>query len=206
MSRRLLLCVLAVLIAVTTAVGPSRLAAAAGLVRTASGEPGFLPAPTPVRVTAPAVRISRLTSILDNQRIPVAGGGQSPGVVLLEFSGIELDQLTLSHDAAPAGLRIVNEGSGAAAATIGGAGQTVRLWGVLKRLDVCLSSLPGADPCPDIAGAKGLLSLLVRGGVKLPDMLRGKNLDIEVYALTVTGPDGATSLSLPQGRLSQGAP
>jgi hypothetical protein len=46
------------------------------------------------------------------------------------------------------------------------------------------------------------LSLLTRAGGKLPDVLRGKNLDIDVYALTVKAPDGSTSLGLPLGRLT----
>ncbi|HVE24419.1 MAG TPA: hypothetical protein VNC22_03400 [Sporichthya sp.] len=203
MTRRLLLAVLAAVVAVTTAVGPSRLAAASGLVRAADGSPGFLPEPTPVRVTAPTVRISLLRSILDDQQIPLAGGGQSPrGTVLLEFAGIELDGLHITQNGSSFALAISNGGGGDRAATIGGAGQTVHLWGVLKRLNVCLASLPGPEACPDIARGVGALSLLIRAGGKLPEVLRGKNLDIDVYALTVKAPKGSTSLGLPLGRLS----
>lgn len=202
MTRRLLLALLAALVAVTTAVGPSRLAQASGLVRAAENGPAFLPEPLPVRVTAPTVRISLLKSILDNQPIPLAGGGQSPrGTVLLEFTGIELDGAQITQTGTSFSLAISNGGSGDQAATIGGAGQAVRLWGVLKHLEVCLASLPGSEACPDVSRGVGALSLLIRTGGKLPDVLKGRNLDIEVYALTVTAPSGATSLGLPLGRL-----
>jgi len=149
------------------------------------------------------VRISLLRSILDNQRIPLAGGGEAPrGTVLLEFSGIQLDQARIAQDTAGFTLAITNGGSGAQAATIGGAGQTVQLWGVLKHLEVCLAALPGTDACPDVSNGVGALSLLLRTGAKLPETLRGKNLDIDVYALTVSAPGSATSLLLPVGRLA----
>lgn len=202
MTRRLVLVLVAALLAITTAVGPSRLATAMG-VAPAAGDPGFLPEPLPVTVTAPTLRITLLSSFLDNQRIPLAGGGQSPReTVLLEFSGIELDQVRIAQDAAGLAMAITNAGSGEDAARIGGTGQTVRLWGVLRRLEVCLASLPGSEACPDVANATGALSLLVRSGGKLPEVLRGKNLDIDVYALQVSAPDGSTSLSLPRGRLT----
>lgn len=47
MRRRAALVLLAAALAMTTAVGPSRLAAAAGLTRAAGGDPGFLPEPGP---------------------------------------------------------------------------------------------------------------------------------------------------------------
>lgn len=202
MTRRLLLVVLTALVAATTAVGPSRLASAARFAPSAA-EPGFLPEPLPVRVTAPTLRISLLRSVLENQRIPLAGGGQSPrGTVLLEFAGIELDQVRIAQDAAAFTFAITNAGAGKQAATIGGAGQTVQLWGVLKHLEVCLAALPGAEACPDVTNSIGALSLLTRSGGKLPEVVRGKNLDIDVYALTVRAPRSATSLLLPVGRLA----
>jgi hypothetical protein len=202
MSRRPLVVLLAALVAGTTAAGPSRLAAAAGFATDATA-PGFLPEPAPVRVTAPSLRISLLSAIQDNQRIPLAGGGESPrGTVLLEFAGIELDQVSITQNSSTFSLAILNDGSGDRAATIGGAGQHVQLWGVLKRLNVCLASLPGSEACPDVAGGIGALSLLTRAGGKLPDVLRAKNLDIDVYALTVNAPAGSTSLGLPLGRLT----
>lgn len=206
MTRRLPLTLLAVLLAallaVTTAVGPSRLASAVGLAPAAT-EPGFLPQPLPVRVTAPVVRITLLSSILDNQRIPLAGGGQSPNnTVLLEFAGIELDEVRKTQETREFSLLIANDGAGDSAESIGGPGQTVQLWGVLKHLEVCLASLPGTEACPDVANGIGALSLLVRSGGKLPEVLRGKNLDIDVYAVKVSAPAGATSLKLPVGRLA----
>jgi hypothetical protein len=122
--------------------------------------------------------------------------------VLLEFSGIALDQVRIAQDSGAFAMAITNAGSGDAAAQIGGSGQTVQLWGVLRHLEVCLDTLPGREACPDVTNGVGALSLLVRSGAKLPDVLRGKNLDIDVYALRVTAPGGATSLSLPQGRLA----
>lgn len=201
MTRRVLVAGLTTLVALATAIGPSRLADATGLLPAATA-PGFLPEPLPVRVTAPTLRIALLRSVLDNQPIPLAGGGQSPRqAVLLEFAGIELDQLRIAQDTAGFALAITNDGTGSAAATIGGAGQIVQLWGVLKRLEVCLAALPGPEACPDVADGIGALSLLIRSGGKLPDELRGRNLDLELYALKVANPRGTTSLSLPRGRL-----
>jgi hypothetical protein len=204
MIRRLLLTLLAAVVAVATAVGPSRLAAATGLAPGAAGpQPDFLPEPIPVRVTSPEIRILLLGTILDNARIPLAGGGMSPrGTVLLQFSGIDIDQARIAQDGAGFGLSILNGGSGESAAAIGGEGQTVQLWGVLHHLEVCLSTLPGADPCPDVSRIVPVLAALTQGGGKLPRVLRGKNLDIDVYALRVTAPNGATSLNLPHGHLA----
>src|SRR5581483_10866779 len=128
-----------------SAIGPARLADAVGLAP-AAAPAGFTPEATPVRVVAPTVRITDLTTLSENQPIALAGGGTSPrgsasagGTLLLRFAKIDLDNLTLSQNrAGMSALTIANSGSGTSAATIGGTGGTVELWGVLHSLQVCL--------------------------------------------------------------------
>jgi hypothetical protein len=185
------------LLAVATAVGPSRLAGA--VTRPAAAPaPGFLAAPGPVRVTAPTLRITALSAIQQRQPIPLAGGGTSPaGTFLLEFARIDLDKVSISQVGGGAALAISNAGSGAGAAVIGGG--DVLLWGVVRRLDVCL---PPA-PCTDLHAILGLLGSLVKSGA-LPHVINAKNLDIDVYAVRATGANGGPSLQLPSGRVTVG--
>lgn len=153
--------------------------------------------------------------------------------MLLRFEAIELDRLGITSARGGAfGLAITNAGSGSQAATIGGAGQQVELWGVLNALDLCLppgtladlvagfagdprardtlrrllaetEGRPDADaPCRDVRPLIPLLSVYVRNGGVLPETIRARSLDIDVHAMHVSAPDRATSLSLPQGRLS----
>lgn len=244
-GRRLLLVALAAVVAATTAVGPSRLAGAVGLASTAAAPaPGFLPEPAFVKVTAPSLRLTDLSAILEDQPIPLAGGGRSPagsvanqGTVLLQFQSIDLDNLTISQSGAgPFSLAITNPGAGDQAATIGGPGETSDLWGVLNRLDLCLnisnleglagglpvvggllssvlrlihalvpiSSDPNSGPCFSLVSLIPVLSALVKAGIPLPSPIPANNLDIDVYALHVTAPNGSTSLSLPNARLVVG--
>ena len=86
-----------------SALGPVRLASAVGLAPTA-GPVSFVPEATPVRVVSPAVQITDLTSILENQAIPLAGGGTSPagtaltgGTLLLRFDRIDLASLSINY-------------------------------------------------------------------------------------------------------------
>jgi hypothetical protein len=165
----------------------------------AAPAPGFLAAPAPVRVTAPTLRITALSAVTQRQSIPLAGGGTSPNsTLLLEFARIDLDRVSISQKSAGAfTLAINNAGSGAQAAVIGG--QDVVLWGVVRRLDVCL---PPA-PCSDLHSILPLLGSLVKSGA-LPHVINAKNLDIDIYALRATGAGGGTSLLLPAGTVSVG--
>jgi len=141
--RRAAVLAVAGLLAVGTAVGPYRLANA--VTRPAAAPaPGFVAAPTPVRVTAPTLRITGLVALQQRQPIALADGGTSPaGTLLLQFARIDLDKLIISQKADGAALAITNAGSGAGAAVIGG--QDVLLWGVVHRLDVCLPPAPCTD-------------------------------------------------------------
>jgi hypothetical protein len=164
----------------------------------AAPAPGFLASATPVRVTAPTLRITRLSAIQQRQAIPVAGGGTSPsGTLLLEFAQIDLDQVSINQVRGGAALAIDNAGSGAGAAVIGGG--DVVLWGVVRRLDVCL---PPA-PCSDLHSVLPLLGSLVKSGA-LPHVINAKNLDIDIYALRARGGGGGTALRLPRGRVTVG--
>jgi hypothetical protein len=201
---------------VGSAVGPSRLAAAVGRATGAAAPAGFVPEATPVRVVAPSVRIIDLAAIAENQPIALAGGGRSPagtaltgGTLLLRFARIELDNLTLSQQRTGLfSLTIANSGSGAGAATIGAAGGTVELWGVLHSLQVCLPQTllhsPSGAPCNDVRPLVPALALLVARGTKLPSPIDGKNLDIDIYALKADVGGTADSLSLPSGRVTVG--
>jgi len=202
--------VVVAVVAVATAVGPGRLAAAFPTAPTA-GPAGFLPAPTPVRVTAPTLRIIDLRAIVEDQPIALAGGGRSPrgsaasgGTVLLRFARIELDNLTIGGSQAGAyALAITNSGAAAQAATIGGPGGGVELWGVLHHLEVCLphGSLPGAaGACPEARALFPALGALVRSG-SLPRTIEARNLDLDLYALRATAAGSVPSLSLPAGRV-----
>jgi hypothetical protein len=73
----------------------------------------------------------------------------------------------------------------------------VVLWGVVRRLDVCL---PPA-PCTDLHSILGLLGSLVKSGA-LPHVINAKNLDIDIYALRAVGAGGGSSLSLPSGTVT----
>jgi hypothetical protein len=170
---------------------------AAALPRPAAAPtPGFLAAPTPVRVTSPTLRIHELSAISQRQPVPVAGGGTSPNnTMLLEFARIDLDNLSIRQRSDGAVLTIGNAGSGAGAAVLGG--QDVVLWGVVRRLDVCL---PPA-PCTDLHSILGLLGSLVKSGA-LPHVINAKNLDIDIYALRAVGAGGGSSLSLPSGTVT----
>ncbi|HEY2833977.1 MAG TPA: hypothetical protein VGJ14_16220 [Sporichthyaceae bacterium] len=181
---------LAGLLAVGSALGPSRLAGA--VTRPAAAPaPGFLAAPTPVHVTAPTLRITALSAIQSRQPVALAGGGKSPSnTLLLEFARIDLDKLSISQRSSGAALAISNAGSGAGAAVLGG--QDVLLWGVVHRLDVCL---PPA-PCTDLHSILGLLGQLVKSGA-LPHVINAKDLDVDIYALRAVGTSGGMSLLLP---------
>jgi hypothetical protein len=212
-GRRLGVLAVAAGLAVATAIGPARLAAAVGLAP-AAAPAGFTPEATPVRVVAPTVRITELITLLENQPIALAGGGTSPrgsalagGTLLLKFGKIELDNVTLSQNRSGLfALRIANSGSGTGAATIGGPGATVELWGVLHSLQVCLPQtlLKLAGPCDDARPLAPLLSGLIAAGTKLPSPIEGSNLDIDVYALRVDTAAGQTSLNLPTGSVTVG--
>ncbi|MGI8679658.1 MAG: hypothetical protein ACR2LX_13440 [Jatrophihabitans sp.] len=182
--RRIGLVLLVGLVVATTAVGPTKLAAAVGLRSSPAMSPGFLPEPTPAEVRAPSLRLYSLRTITENAQIPLAGGGQSPSdTILLQFAKIELDDLTIdqarsqsslgqgSQAIAPFNLNIANPGSGADAAVIGGAGENVDLYGVLHSLDFCLSianltSL--AQGLPVVGGLLGTVLGLIGKLVPVP--------------------------------------
>lgn len=234
-GRRALLGGLAAAVLMTSAVGPSRLAGAVTGAPTAQPA-GFLPAPIPVRVTAPTLRILGLSTLLEDQSIALAGGARSPGgrsaqggTVLLGFARIDLDRVSISQSrAGEFALAITNAGSGDSAAVIGGVGGSVELWGVLTSLEVCLPAstlrelatrnigdavarrivtelLSGRDsanpPCTPVRPLIPALAALLRQGGKVPELLRGRGLDITVYAMRANAGAGALSLSLPLGRL-----
>ncbi|MGQ0625634.1 MAG: hypothetical protein ACT4PP_13425 [Sporichthyaceae bacterium] len=142
---RALLCALAAAALVATAVGPSRLAGAVTGAPTATPA-GFLPAPIPVTVTAPTLRIRDLVAVLVDQPIALAGGGRSPGgppsaggTVLLGFARIDLDRARIAQSrAGEFTLAITNAAAADRAAVIGGVGGEVELWGVVNTLDICL--------------------------------------------------------------------
>ena len=197
-SRRLVPLILVGVLAVGTAA-----AGASPSPRTAGPAAGFLPEATPVRVRAPDVRITDLIAIAENRPIDLAGGKRSPsgsqargGTCMLRFARIELDQVTLGQNRAGFTLRISDAGVGATAASIGGTGGTVELWGVLRSLKVCL---PGS-PCTDVRPLIPLLPALVESG-RLPRVIRGEDLDIDVYALRARAPAGDFGLRLPGARV-----
>lgn len=189
--RRLVPLVLVGMLAVGTAAG------AAPWVPSADPVPGFLPEATPVRVRAPDVRISDLAAIVEDQPIALAGGKRSPGgTVMLRFARIELDQVTLDQNRAGFTLAITDGGSGSKAASIGGTGGTVELWGVLRSLRICLSA-----GCTDVRPLVPLLPSLIASG-RLPKVIRGEDLDIDIYALRAKAPAGDFGLRLPGGRVT----
>lgn len=237
-TRRAFLVAAAAAALAVSAVGPSGPAGA--VPRVPAAQPaGFLPSPTPVRVTAPTLRITDLLALTENQSIPLAGGAVSPrgsvargGTVLLRFARIELDNVSITQAAGGSALSISDPGSGQRAATIGGAGGVVELWGVLKALQVCLPAstlreLAGlgdvdassrrslkrllvraerdadpAGPCTDVRPLVPLLSRLARQRGRLPRTISGKGLDIAVYALRANAGGRAMSLVLPHGRVA----
>jgi hypothetical protein len=218
-------------LATTMAAGPARVAAALGLPSAAAGPgAGFLPEPTPVEVRSPSLTLSGLSGIAVDRPIPLAGGGESPATTtLLEFSSIQLDDLAITQSkAGPFSLAITNPGSGTSAAQIGGTGESVQLWGVVTKLDLCLSldtlqklvngystllgsvlgvvqgllgKLAGAGPCVSLIRLLPLLGDLLAAGVPLPGTIPASDLDIDVYALHVVAGSGQTSLNLPAGQL-----
>lgn len=157
-----------------------------------------------------------------------AGGTTLLGFASIALDALDISQ----SGAGPFAVGITNAGSGPQAATIGGAGQQVQLWGVLRGLQLCVTvallqdaveaytgrravqdqldelltrAKKDVDPkaaCTDIKALAPLLGALIANGGTLPDVIRGKNLDIDVYALRVTAPGKATSLNLPVGRLT----
>jgi len=211
-ARRALAAALVGGVAIGTAAGPAPLAEAFGRAPTASTPAGFLPEATPVRVRAPDVRITDLVALMENRPIDLAGGGRSPaggqsagGTVMLRFAQIELDKLTIGQDRARFGLRIANAGSGTQAAVIGGPGGTVALWGVLRSLRICLpvGVLPMSNgACTDVRPLVPALSRLIASGAELPRVIRGEDLDIEIYALRARAKAGEFGLRLPQGRVT----
>lgn len=213
----------AALALVVSAVGPSGLAGA--VPRAPAAQPaGFLPSPTPVRVTAPTLRITDLLALTEDQSIPLAGGAVSPrgsvargGTVLLRFALIELDNVSITQAVGGSALSITDPGSGQRAATIGGAGGVVELWGVIRALQVCLPPAtlrelvglggagvrPGAGgPCTDVRPLVPVLSRLAKQEGRLPRTVSARGLVIDVYAMRANAGGKAMSLVLPNGRVA----
>ncbi|MGQ0632004.1 MAG: hypothetical protein ACT4P1_13280 [Sporichthyaceae bacterium] len=157
-----------------TAAGPSRLAGALSAAPAAQPA-GFLPAPIPVTVTAPTLRIKDLVAIGLDQPIALAGGGRSPagppsagGTVLLGFARIDLDRVRIAQSrAGEFTLAITNAGSQNRAAVIGGTDGEVELWGVVNTLDVCLPASTVRELLTANLGnaeARRILTRLLAGG------------------------------------------
>lgn len=187
-------------------------AAALGRAPAATGPAGFLPEATPVRVRSPEVRILDLAALVENRPIELAGGGRSPagsaaagGTLLLRFASISLDKVSVRQNNAGAVLGILDSGVGAQAATIGGEGGRVELWGVLRSLRICLpvGVLPtGGGSCTDVRPLVPVLAALIARGAELPRTVRGEDLDIDVYALRARARAGEFGLRLPNGRVT----
>jgi hypothetical protein len=157
---------------------------------------GFVPEATPIRVRAPDVRITDLAAVARNRPIDLAGGKRSPdGTLMLRFARIELDNVSLRQTRAAFGLAITDGGTGDKAASIGGAGGTVELWGVLRNLRICLSA-----GCTDVRPLLPVLPSLIATG-RLPREIRGEDLDIDIYALRAKARPGEFGLRLPGGRV-----
>lgn len=222
--RRGLAVLLGAALAMTLAVGPSTMASAIGLranrtaAATAAPEPGFLPEVHTVEVKSPHVVLRGLFGIDESAPIPLAGGGSSPSdTLLLEFDSIQLDDLSITQNG-PAGLQILNHGSGQDAAVVGtGTETTTYLWGHLKALCMNLGDVLGLlspalqllvkaanGACVPIDQILKLLVPLINGGALKNVALSASNLDIDVYALRVDS-NGANTVSLPVGDITVGS-
>jgi hypothetical protein len=221
--RRGLAVLLGAAAVMTLAAGPPRIASALGLradsAATGTPVPGFLPEQHTVEVKSPHVVLHGLFGLDTSAPIALAGGASSPSdTVLLEFSAIQLDDLSIVQNG-PAGLAILNHGSGPVdGAFVGTPNRTTTyLWGEPKSLCMNLGDVLGLlspalrllvqaanGACLPISRLLPLLGPLINKGTFRDVALGASNLDIDVFALRVDS-TGADTVVLPHGDITVGS-